>query len=99
MNFLGPLPPLAETLRRALAEFVGAFAVIFIAAGAVLSLGPEPGAGTLEIALAYGLAMAVMIAAVGHLAGGYFNPAITLALMVTRRISILLGLVYVVAQF
>src|SRR6186713_2881403 len=64
---LGPLPPLAETLRRSFVELLGTFAL--------------------------------MITAVGHLSGGYFNPAITFGFMLTRRISVLLGLVYVVAQF
>ena len=39
-----------------------------------------------------------MVSAVGHISGGHFNPAITFGFMLTRRISVLLGLVYFVAQ-
>src|SRR4026208_1923899 len=90
---LGPLPPLAETLRRSFVELLGTFALALMAGG------PEADAGTLEVAFASGLGIAVMITAVGHLSGGYFNPAITFGFMLTRRISVLLGLVYVGAPF
>ena len=39
-----------------------------------------------------------MVSAVGHISGGHFNPAITFGFMLTRRISLLLGLAYWVAQ-
>jgi aquaporin Z len=39
-----------------------------------------------------------MVAAVGHISGAHFNPAITFGFMLTRRISVLLGLVYWVVQ-
>lgn len=90
----GPLPPLAETWRRSFVEFVGTFALIFIGAGTIMSVGPAGDAGTLEVALAHGLVIAVMVSAVGHISGGHFNPAITFGFMLTRRISVLLGLAY-----
>jgi aquaporin Z len=40
-----------------------------------------------------------MVSAVGHISGGHFNPAITLAFLVTRRMAPLLAAVYWVAQF
>ena len=95
---LGPLPPLAETWRRAFVELVGTFTLVFAGAGTIMSLGPEADAGTLEVALATGLAIAVMVSAVGHISGGHFNPAITFGFMLTRRISALLGLAYWFAQ-
>jgi MIP family channel proteins len=94
-----PLPPFADVARRGLAEFVGTFALVFIGAGAVLSAGPDSGAGTLEVALAHGLVIAVMVSAVGHISGGHFNPAITLGFLLTRRISVVLGLAYLAVQF
>jgi aquaporin TIP len=98
MALFPPLPPYADVLRRSVAEFVGTFALVFVGAGAVLSAGPETGAGTLEVALAHGLVIAVMVSALAHISGGHFNPAVTVAFLITRRLSLLLGLAYVVVQ-
>ena len=97
-DFIGPLPPLADLWRRAFVELVGAFALVFVGAGTIMSLGPQADAGTLEVALATGLTMGVMVCAVGHISGGHFNPAITFGFMLTRRMSLLLGGAYWVAQ-
>src|SRR5512132_1310424 len=97
-DFLGPLPPLADLWRRTFVELVGTFALVFIVCGTIMSLGPQADAGTLEVALATGLTIAVMVSAVGHISGGHFNPAITFGFILTRRISALLGVAYWVAQ-
>ena len=91
---VGPLPPFADTARRSLAEFVGTFALVFVGVGTIVAVGPDVQAGTLEVALAHGLVIAVMVSALGHISGGHFNPAITFGFMLTRRISLLLGLAY-----
>jgi MIP family channel proteins len=95
---LPPLPPFADILRRSVAELVGTFALVFVGAGAVLSAGPEAGAGTLEIALAHGLVIGVMVSALAHISGGHFNPAVTLAFLITRRLSVFLALAYWLVQ-
>jgi len=88
-----------DVFRRAAAEFVGTFALIFVGAGAVLVAAPSLGAGNLEVALAHGLVIAVMASAVGHISGGYFNPAVTLGFLVTGRLSPILAGAYWIAQF
>ena len=50
------------------------------------------------VALAQGLAIAVMVAALGHVSGGHFNPAITLGLLLGRKIDPPMAVVYWVAQ-
>jgi len=95
---VGTLPPLADTWRRSFVELIGTFTLVFAGAGTIMAVGPQADAGTLEVALASGLAIAVMVSAVGHISGGHFNPAITFGFMLTRRISLLLGLAYWVAQ-
>jgi MIP family channel proteins len=94
----GPLPPTGELTRRLFVELVGTFSLIFVGAGTIMAVGPQADAGTLEVALATGLVIAVMVTAVGHISGGHFNPAITFGILLTRRMSVLLGVVYVVAQ-
>ena len=54
--------------------------------------------GILGVALAHGLAIAIMASAVGHISGGHFNPAVTLGFLVTRRIAPALAGVYWVSQ-
>jgi aquaporin Z len=88
-----------DSFRRSAAEFVGTFALVFISAGAILAAGPTSDPSIVGIALAYGLAVAVMVSAVGHISGGHFNPAITLGFLVTGRLAPLLAVFYWVAQF
>jgi aquaporin TIP len=82
-----------DYVRRASAEFVGAFTLVFIGVGALAFAG-----SLTDIALAYGLAVAVMASAVGHICGAHFNPAITFGFWITRRMSTILALVYWVSQ-
>jgi aquaporin TIP len=79
--------------RRGFAEFVGAFTLTFAGIGAI-SLGGDLTA----VALAHGLAIAVMVSALGHISGGHFNPAITFGFWITRRIETLGAVVYCAAQ-
>jgi aquaporin Z len=83
-----------DPLRRAVAEFVGTFALIFVGAGSI-----AVGAGLTGAAFAHGLVIAVMASAVGHISGGHFNPAVTLGFVVTRRMALRLAGVYWLAQF
>jgi aquaporin TIP len=90
--------------RKLLAEFVGTFALIFIGAGSIVAAGnpitgTPPGAGLVTIALAHGLAIGTMVTAVGHVSGGHFNPAVSVAAWVTRRLTTVELLAYLVAQF
>src|SRR5437899_11066769 len=78
------------TWRKGVAEFIGAFTLIFIGAGAIISTGGDKGASDrLLIALAHGLAIGVMASALAHVSGGHFNPAVTLVALVGRQISLL----------
>jgi MIP family channel proteins len=79
-----------DYLRRGTAEFIGAFTLIFIGAGAIM----VGSGGLIGVAVAHGLAFALMVTALGHISGGHFNPAITLGFVVTRRIATKLALVY-----
>jgi MIP family channel proteins len=87
--------------QKLVAEFIGTFALIFFGAGAIcvdFHLRSTGGLGLLAIALAHGLAIAIMVSALGHISGGHFNPAITIGFWVTRRLSTLDSLAYWGAQ-
>lgn len=81
--------------RKLTAEAVGTFALIFVGAGSIIVTG---GANLVAIALAYGLALALLISALGHISGGLFNPALTVGLWVTRRLNSIDTVGYIVAQ-
>jgi aquaporin Z len=84
-----------DWVRRAAAEFVGTFTLVFVGVSAISAgaLG-----GLTGVALAHGLAIAVMVSAVGHISGGHFNPAVTFGFLVTRRIEPALAVVYWATQ-
>jgi MIP family channel proteins len=83
-----------DPLRRAVAEFVGTFALVFVGAGSIAVSGRLT-----DVALAHGLVIGVMASAVGHISGGHFNPAVTLGFVVTRRMAVRLAAAYWLAQF
>lgn len=83
-----------SVLRRSVAEFIGTFTLIFIGGGA----GIVSGGDVVAVALANGLAIAIMVTNLGHISGGHFNPAITLGFVATRRITLPLAASYWAAQ-
>jgi aquaporin TIP len=87
-----------DALRRGVAEFVGAFTLIFIGAGASVAANQVHDPSLIGVAIANGLAIGVMVSAVGHISGGHFNPAITFGFLVTRRIMPRLAVLYWIAQ-
>jgi MIP family channel proteins len=92
-----------NTPQKLAAEFFGTFALIFFGAGSIcadqfLRSGGQAGVGLLGIALAHGLAIAIMVTSLGHISGAHFNPAITIGCWVTRKISTFDALAYWVAQ-
>src|ERR1700745_1130668 len=89
------------TFQKFAAEFLGTFALIFFGAGAVCAdryLQSSGGIGLLGIALAHGLAIAIMVSALGHISGGHFNPAVSIGFWVTKRIGTLEAFRYWAAQ-
>jgi MIP family channel proteins len=84
--------------KKLTAEAIGAFTLIFVGPGSVMLLRGNAEVTYVGVALAHGLAIGLMAAALGSVSGGHFNPALTVAMWVTRRIETLPALTYVVAQ-
>ena len=89
--------------QKLVAEFVGTFTLIFIGAGSIcadqyLHAAGQGGVGLLGIAAAHGLAIGIMVTALGHISGAHFNPAVTIGFWVTRRLGTLQCLFYWIAQ-
>ncbi|MDG1990551.1 MAG: aquaporin [Dehalococcoidia bacterium] len=80
---------------ESLAEFLGAFTLLFVGAGFVVVSG---GTNIVGVALAHGLAIATMVAAFGYISGAVFNPALTIALWSIGKIDGLKAIKYIVSQ-
>lgn len=88
-----------DLLRKALAEFLGVFALVFAGCGAIIMNELTKGQIThVGISIAFGLVIMVMIYAVGHISGAHFNPAVSVAFAFTTKFSIKEMFVYIVAQ-
>ena len=86
---------LAEAVGTLLFFFVGAGAIV---TGAVQDQGGGASAGLLGVALAHGLALAVLVSALGAVSGAHFNPAVTFAIWIAGRMPGRMAALYVVAQ-
>ena len=88
-----------DLARRALAEGLAAFALVFAGCGAIIADAEYGGAlGTVGVALVFGLVIMVMIYAIGHLSGAHINPAVTLAFTLSRHFPGREAAAYIAAQ-
>jgi len=86
--------------RRAIAEALGTFWLVFGGCGsAVLAAAfPGVGIGLLGVSLAFGLTVLTMAYAIGHVSGCHLNPAVTLGLVVGNRFPAKEAPMYIAAQ-
>jgi len=88
-----PLP------RRAAAEGLAAFALVFAGCGAIVADAQYGGSlGVVGVALVFGLVIMVLVYAIGHLSGAHINPAVTLAFTLTRHFPPRDAAAYIAAQ-
>lgn len=84
--------------KRCLAELIGTFTLVFIGAGSICMGVYDDTLGTLGVAAAHGLALSVMISALGGISGAHFNPAVTFGFLVTGRMPASLAGMYALSQ-
>lgn len=88
-----------ELARRAFAEGLAAFALVFAGCGAIVASSEYAGSlGNIGEALTFGLVIMVMVYATGHLSGAHINPAVTLAFTLTRHFPAREAAAYIAAQ-
>jgi MIP family channel proteins len=87
-----------DAWRHFASEFIGTFALVFVGSGAIMTSRISGStAGLVEVALAHGIILAVMVSALMRVSG-HFNPAVTLGFLATRRIEAMMAALYIVAQ-
>jgi len=88
-----------DLARRALAEALAAFALVFAGCGAIVANTVHAGAlGGIGVSATFGLVIMAMVYATGHLSGAHINPAVTIAFTLTRHFPLRDAAAYVAAQ-
>jgi aquaporin Z len=88
----------ATLAQRASAEALGTFTLVALGPGAVMVADATGAFGHLGVALAFGLAIAICAAAIGHVSGAHINPAVTLGLWSVGKFPAKEVAAYVIAQ-
>jgi aquaporin Z len=83
-------------MKKALAEFVGTFILVFFGCGAAVIAGSE--IGVLGIAFAFGLALIAAAYGIGPISGCHINPAVSLGALIAERMELDAFFRYVIAQ-
>ncbi len=90
-----------ESIRKYVAEFIGTCVLVFFACGVAgqLCRPDAQGSGYLITALAFGLVIVAMAYSIGNVSGCHINPAVSVAMLVSGKMSVKDFVGYVVAQF
>ncbi|CAB1317426.1 unnamed protein product [Coregonus sp. 'balchen'] len=88
--------------RAVSAEYLATLIFILLSLGSTINWAAEsdnpPPADLVLISLCFGLAIATMVQCFGHISGSHINPAVTAAMVVTRKLSLAKGVFYLAAQ-
>lgn len=81
-------------MKKYIAEFVGTLVLVLVACGVAV----VTGANVIATSLAFGLVIVAMAYSIGNVSGCHINPAVSLSMLITKKISVKDFIGYVVAQ-
>ncbi|XP_028329322.1 aquaporin-4 isoform X3 [Gouania willdenowi] len=88
--------------RAVSGEYLATLIFVFLGLGSTINWAAEeekpPPPNLVLISLCFGLSIATMVQCFGHISGGHINPAVTTAMVVTRKLSLAKAVFYVLAQ-
>ncbi len=89
------------TIRKMLAEFIGTAVLVIFGCGTAMAVGCDAvnGGGYILTALAFGLVIVAMAYSIGNVSGCHINPAVSIAMLVSKRMNVKDFACYIVAQF
>jgi len=85
-----------KEMKKYLAELVGTFALVFIGCGSAVIAGDR--IGFLGISFAFGLTVLAMVYGIGGISGCHINPAITVSMLVAKKIKLNDAAAYILSQ-
>ena len=90
-----------NSLKKYVAEFIGTFVLVLFACGVAgqTCAGADVGCGYLVTALAFGLVIVAMAYSIGNVSGCHINPAVSIAMLVSKKMGIRDFIGYLAAQF
>jgi len=88
-------------MKKYIAEFIGTMVLVLFACGtaAVTGCTNAPDVSYLLTAIAFGLVIVAMAYSVGNVSGCHINPAVSIAMLVSKKISVADFAGYIIAQF
>jgi aquaporin Z len=87
-----------KDLRKYAAEFIGTFVLVLVACGTAVAIGCDVNGGYLAVAGAFGLVIVAMAYSIGNISGCHINPAVSIAMLVSKKMSFKDFICYVIAQ-
>ena len=88
----------SEALKAAAAELIATALFVMVGVGSVAAVVANGSDLLPNVALAHGLAFGLLVAGIAGISGGHINPAVTFAMLVTGQITVIRGVMYIVAQ-
>ena len=88
-----------KDLKKYLAEFIGTGVLVLFACGVAGQICSTGVSGLIGTALAFGLVIVAMAYSIGNVSGCHINPAVSLAMLISKKISVKDFVGYIIAQF
>jgi aquaporin Z len=89
-----------ESIKKYCAELIGTMVLVFMGCGSAVVLGCDPvnSGQPLAVAAAFGLAIVALAYSIGNISGCHVNPAVSLAMLINKKISPVDFIGYVISQ-
>lgn len=91
-----------QSIKKYLAEFIGTCVLVLFACGTAVVLGcstADPNVSYFMTALAFGLVIVAMAYSIGNVSGCHINPAVSIAMLISKKMSLKDFVGYIIAQF
>jgi len=85
-------------IKKYTAEFIGTLVLVFVGCGSAVFLGADAAGGHLAVAFAFGLSIVAMAYVIGNVSGCHINPAVSLAMLLNKKLGIVDFFGYIGAQ-